>query len=400
MNNLNQALKNWTIEQTKMQTFTHGIYQNGRYVKPDSKSEFLKLGKKIQMFSLATKSPKITLQKHQEIFNQFLKDNFFIEKIQFLEEELYAKGKIALGIENNCLVLKEIIDFRYENNQLVYLLVVSPAFYHQNYGQINLISEYDLSSKNGIVKKYFYDRKNNQIKDQQLLKSYQQETLYLGLIPYVVFKNNAYGTSDMENVNPEFFEMLNVKYENLMLDAFYSSPLPEISWNNGGDNPQHILKALFSLDSERLIKSSSLNVSTFLNKNFEIHQSPTQSQAIISSIESIRYWIKDSLVFKKNSADQGTKNLHTAEAEQLNSNFEDYIESKANLREIYYEKFVKLCLRFLNLDHNQKIDVIVTGSTKWLIENAKVIQSDQNGVIVNKNHKYSQNLNEKEVLND
>ncbi|MGV2392819.1 UNVERIFIED_CONTAM: hypothetical protein O8I53_07445 [Campylobacter lari] len=46
---------------------------------------------------------------------------------------------------------------------------------------------------------------------------------------------------------------------------------------------------------------------------------------------------------KSDTADLGTKNIHSVEAEQINSDFEYYIEMKANIRELqllnYFDQF-------------------------------------------------------------
>jgi len=62
---------------------------------------------------------------------------------------------------------------------------------------------------------------------------------------------------------------------------------------------------------------------------------------------------------KSDTADMGTKNLHNAEVQEINSDFEDYIEAKANLREIQLTTFFNKFYVASNVK-----EIIICGSTK------------------------------------
>ncbi|CRH45836.1 Uncharacterised protein [Chlamydia trachomatis] len=89
------------------------------------------------------------------------------------------------------------------------------------------------------------------------------------------------------------------------------------------------------------------------------------------------------MFFKMNSADFGTKNMHNAEFENLNSNFKAYVESKANSREEYYGDFIKLFLRIVLNKENIEFEVTVPNSTKYLKSKEAIYASDINGIALN-----------------
>ncbi|MGV2392818.1 UNVERIFIED_CONTAM: hypothetical protein O8I53_07440 [Campylobacter lari] len=63
---------------------------------------------------------------------------------------------------------------------------------------------------------------------------------------------------------------------------------------------------------------------------------------------------------KSDTADLGTKNIHSVEAEQINSDFEDYIEMKANIRELQLLNYFDQFYLELNVDN-----IVITGSTSY-----------------------------------
>ena len=123
----------------------------------------------------------------------------------------------------------------------------------------------------------------------------------------------------------------------------------------------------------------------------EFHQGNSNTTNILQKIDKLNYLIKDQMFFKMNSADFGTKNMHNAEFENLNSNFNDYVESKANSRENYYYEFIELFLRIANL--KSEFEVIVPNSTKYLKSKDAIYNVDAAGVIVNQNNNSNNNLN-------
>ncbi|WP_036452801.1 hypothetical protein [Mycoplasma buteonis] len=356
---------------------------NNLKIEPNTKTQFERNGANIQVTQLATNLPTFKLKNKTELM-QFLKNNRFLEKIQMLEFNLYTKGIYALGIENNKkIVLAEVLSYEEdENNKLVYLKVVTKTATLEG-ESYDLIEEYDLLNS-VIIKQYLRSHKTGVTEDFANFKNhYRQKLNDLDYIPYVLFRNRADQMRDIDLVNEEYWKILNTKLKAFVFDTFLSLPLPTINWNLGGDKPKEILKAFYSLDSNRLVKIDTMSALNSMGDSFEIRQTSTQSQVLLQSIESIQYWIKKSLFFKKDSEDGGTHNKHTAEVQKMNSDFEDYIETKANLREYYYEDFARLILRALNLDYKQDISVIVSGSTLWMEEQARIEQTNQDGVNIN-----------------
>ena len=111
-----------------------------------------------------------------------------------------------------------------------------------------------------------------------------------------------------------------------------------------------------------------------------ILQSNSQSQIVIQKIEKNIAWIKRFAYLKQDSADFGTKNMHNVEAQALNSDFEDYIESKANLRELQLKEFLNQFFPELNVN-----SVLIYGSTEWLITEAKKYAVNLEGSVINQN---------------
>ncbi|WP_158532186.1 hypothetical protein [Metamycoplasma hominis] len=81
--------------------------------------------------------------------------------------------------------------------------------------------------------------------------------------------------------------------------------------------------------------------------------------------------------------------MHNVEAQEINSDFEDYIEAKANLRELqlldFFNKFYK------NLNINK---VLIYGSTEWLITEARKYTVNQNGAQINSGMQSEENNND------
>ncbi|TQC54934.1 hypothetical protein [Mycoplasmopsis cynos] len=370
---------------TNSQNF-NSIFGEGKEFKiPDSKKQFENDGAVQQMTQLANALPKIELENQKELL-KFLNNNYFLELIQKLEVMLYKKGLAALGIlENKKIVLAEVIDYAFNLDNKLSFLKVSLGQQKIKNEVFEVVYEYDLDSN--YIKKYgISTRTGKTISPKELFGStYKQELNVNNFIPFTVFKNKASEAPDIEMVNPELFEILNAKYKSLILDMYLSLPIPQVQWNVGGTKADQIVKNLFSLDNNRTVKIDSKATISALGDNFDIKYAPTQAPQIISTIENLIYWIKKSLLIKKDGDDGGTHNKHNAEIATLNSAYEDYIEMKANLREIYYQNFFKIILRVLKLNYEQDINVIVVSSTKWLEEQAKQLQITQNGVMLNNN---------------
>ncbi|APJ38508.1 hypothetical protein BLA55_02460 [Mycoplasmopsis pullorum] len=374
-----------------------GLYKDGKYTKPDSKTQFLEDGANVQVISLATDTPKVTVLDNEQLTQQlrdFLDQQGFLELIQKMEYKLYKQGIQALGIrQNGRIVLANVVRYETdENNELTKLTVHIENDDNNNPSDLENFEEWDVSDKSDKINKRVLIKSKNEVHDLEKITGQKYEYKQSKKIPYVIFKNDANARSDIQKVNDEFFELLNVKLESLLLDVFYSLPIPEIISNQKGSAGEKTTRAMFSLDTDRLIKSSTYETRMTNGSTFDIHQANTQALPILQTIENIKTWIKSSLQSKKDSSDYGTKNMHTAEVQGLNSDFEDLIESKANLRQIYYKKLMLLICEFI-FNQIAKIDVMVVGSSKWLDEQANKLQANQNGVNIT-NPNAAQTINE------
>ncbi|MEA4162527.1 hypothetical protein [Mycoplasma sp. 4404] len=356
--------------------------------KINSRSFFEKQGALLQVSELATELPTFEFANGKEEFDAFLKRNDFLSIIQQLEKFLFTKGIWALGIQNNKkVVLAQVVDYETnDDNELVYLQINTGKL-SNGVDEYNTFTTYDLLNNKGYVEKSIIDKNGKRQPLSSLLgKRYKQEIFKDNFIPFVIFKNNSTGQAEMDLIDQELFALLDIKLSALYFDSFLSAPIPLINWDLGNSKSNSVSKSLFSLGKDRIIQTHSIApYSDQMVKPFEIAQSQSTALSTIQSIESIMYWIKQALIFKKDSTDGGTHNIHSVEAQQLNSSYNHYIEGKANLREIYYEKFARLVLRVLGLDYLQDINVITTSSSKYLEQQAKILSTDQNGVLLNRN---------------
>lgn len=372
---------------------TTDIFDLIGYKRPNSKEAFLKLGAKIQSNTLAFKTPEVKIKNEtiQKVWNQLVKTNKFLEIIQQLETNLYRNGIYAMGIsKNNIINLGKVEKYKIYANKLIQLSVVVDTINHSDQ-QYDIIKEYDLlNNKNDSISDNFvtiYAKNKITKKIVSLDKFDGADFDYLienkeDYIPWVVFKNNYLGNSEIDDVDSCLFEMLDNCLECVLRDNFWSNPFIFITDNFQTDSAQNIKEAVYDF-GKRVIQSNSLSFNSVANP-IEFHQGTSNTQFIIQKIDKLNYLIKDQMFFKMNSADFGTKNMHNAEFENLNSNFKDYVESKANVREEYYSDFVSLFLKIL-FKSDVEFEVIVPNSTKYLKSNDAIYQTDLNGVLLTPN---------------
>lgn len=379
------------------------IYKGTLAIIPDYEKQIEEYGANLQLSTLANALPKLVFENNKEIEKEFKKialKTRLLESYQKLEYELYKKGIKALGVFNNRIVLGDVLSYQETPNEsgdleLTYLLLRISTQRVEKTTFEELI-EFDLNKP--IAKQYLKTIEDNKvdITDKLLIdKDYKQEK-NVGFIPFVIFKNRADARRDLELVNSEFLQAINKKIEQLQLDAYYSTPLP-ITFNVASNGyTEGAIKALFSLGEGRIFTYNRSALEEGVAP-FTFASSPSQSGAIMDNIESLTYQIKKFLLFKVDSSDSGTHNMHNVEAQQLNSDYEDYIESKANLREIYFKDLTSKLLRYFNkLQPSEELDfdVIVVGSTKWREENAKIAQTNQQGSLIN------QGINQKQPVEE
>ncbi|WP_330463185.1 hypothetical protein [Metamycoplasma gateae] len=371
---------------------TNDIFDILNVNRPNSKEAYLTLGAKIQANTLAFKLPDVKFKDAdiQKLWDDFITRNKFLEIIQQLETNLYRNGIYAIGISNNLTIfLAKVQEYKIVENKLVKLSIIIDTINHQNQ-QYDIIKEYDLFNRanNNINDLYVstyakrrYDNKNISLNSFKELNFDYLDEKKQNYIPWIIFKNNYLSNSEIDDVDSSLFKMLDNSLECLLRDNFWSNPFIFITDNFAIDSAQNIKDAVYDF-GKRVIQSNSLSFNSVGNP-IEFHQGSSNTQFIIQKIDKLNYLIKDQMFFKMNSADFGTKNMHNAEFENLNSNFKAYVESKANSREEYYGDFIKLFLRIVLNKENIEFEVTVPNSTKYLKSKEAIYTSDINGIALN-----------------
>ncbi|VEU75960.1 hypothetical protein [Mycoplasmopsis columboralis] len=359
-----------------------------KHTYPNYKNQIEEYGANLQSTTLANALPKI--ETNSEELTQQIKNLFnnwgILELYQKLEYQLYKSGVLAFGYFQNMPTILEILEYQTDNaNNLIYLNGILRRENDKNGNPKVYALTYDLNSPE--VLQTLTTQEGNKIKTQDLKTAgepFAQE-LITGYIPFIIFKNRHDSKKDIELVNAEYFEAINNRITQLQLDPYFSTPLPVVNGNSGSGQPLKATKAIFSLGTGRIYHDNTTGLNDNINP-FAFASTPNQTAQIIQAIDNLTYIIKKFLIMKVDSTDGGTHNMHTAEIQQLNSDYADYIESKANLREIYFFKFVALTLKhFLNIYDINGLDLSITvvGSTKWREETARKALTDQNGVLLN-----------------
>ncbi|MDD1379132.1 hypothetical protein PT306_02460 [Metamycoplasma hyosynoviae] len=371
---------------------TQDVFDIVGFNKPNSKKAYLRLGAKIQANTLAFKIPevKFTNQEAQKLWDQVINKNRFLEIIQQLETNLYEFGYYAIGImrkgDNYQILLAKVEKYKLHNNKLIKLAIVIDNF-SSNSENFELIKEYDLTknTKNDFVSMYAKQKTTKEIKSlsqfPNLNFSYLNE-FSDDFIPWVVIKNNYLGNSEIDDVDQSLFQMLDNCLECILRDNFWSNPFIFVIDNYNMDSATDVKDAIYDF-GKRVISSSTMALNQQIGNPIEFHQGNSNTTHILQKVDKLNYLIKDQMFFKMNTGDFGTKNMHNAEFENINSNFNDYVEAKANSRESYYQDFVELFLKLANLQSD--FEIIVPNSTKYLKSKEAIYNVDSNGVLLNQN---------------
>ncbi|WP_027120700.1 hypothetical protein [Mycoplasmopsis lipofaciens] len=401
MNELNKMQITLRDLMEKSNDMTKDIFDIPGYFRPNSKNVYLSLGAKIQSNTLAFKVPEVKFKNEsiQKLWDLDIKRNKFLELIQQLETNLFLNGIYGLGItKTGRFKLGKVDDYKYRDFKLIKLSIVVDNVNDEN-DSYEIIKEYDLTKPkkdtNDIYVSVFARNKiSKEIISIEKLKNYDSEYLTEikeEFIPWIIFKNNYLGNSEIENVDNSLFQMLDNSLECILRDNFWSNPFIFIVNNFASDSSKDITDSIYDF-GKRVISTNSLLSNSVANP-IEFYQGVSNTQNIMQKIDKLNYLIKDQMFFKMNSADFGTKNMHNAEFEHLNSNFKDYFESKANVREEYYWDFVDLWLTKLKIDEKE-FEIMVPSSTKYLKSKESIYTTDLNGVVINKNNNF------KEISND
>ncbi|KDE41892.1 hypothetical protein PUW84_00685 [Metamycoplasma hyosynoviae] len=335
----------------------------------NSKNQFLKYGIQSTIQTLWSNLPKITTINAlgSNVFNSA----YELLSLQKLEAILYEKGIAAL--RSNWLVA-EVLNYIEVKGNLKYL--ETKLEFKNSHTPIYVFETFE--TKNGQVIFNYSIVKPDKLTEadvKELLFEYYEykPTQYIE-IPYKLFYNNTLKQPDLTLVNGEYFRLLDKDLEVLIKDSYLSAPWIFATDNNG--IKKQIEQGLEDLDKRFIGISPQLQMYEF--DPLRILQSNSQSQIVIQKIEKNISWIKKFAFLKQDSNDFGTKNMHNVEAQALNSDFEDFIESKANLRELQFKEFLNQFYPELNV---QK--VLIYGSTEWLITEAKKYAVNLDGSLIN-----------------
>lgn len=337
----------------------------------NTKNQFLKFGIQSTLQTLWSNFPKI--DSLNQLQSKDFGSSYKLLTLQKLEATLYEKGIAAL--RSNWLVA-DILDYAEINGKIKYLKTKlefnsskAPIYVFETFEYKNdkLIFDYSVIKPDQISDK--------EAKDILFNFCEYKPTTYIE-IPYKIFYNNTLKQPDLNLVNGEFFKLLDKDIEVLIKDSYLSAPWI-FAFDNNGIKKQ-IQEGLENLDKRFIGISPQLQMYEF--DPLRILQSNSQSQIVIQKIEKNIAWIKRFAYLKQDSADFGTKNMHNVEAQALNSDFEDYIESKANLRELQLKEFLNQFFPELNVN-----SVLIYGSTEWLITEAKKYAVNLEGSVINQN---------------
>ncbi|MDC8911541.1 hypothetical protein PT313_00815 [Metamycoplasma hyosynoviae] len=342
----------------------------------NSKNQFLKYGIQQTIQTLWSNFPKI--HSKNLIESNDLSLTYKLLSLQKLEAILYEKGIAAL--RNNWLVA-DVLDYvevqgklKYLKTKLEFNSAKTPIYVFETFEYKNdkLLFDYTIVKPDKVTDK--------EAKDILFNFCEYKPVTYIE-IPYKIFYNNTLKQPDLNLVNAEFFKLLDKDIEVLIKDSYLSAPWIFAIDNNG--IKKQIQEGLEDLDKRFIGISPQLQMYEF--DPLRILQSNSQSQIVIQKIEKNISWIKRFAYLKQDSNTVGTKNMHNVEAQALNSDFEDYIESKANLRELQFKEFLNQFYPELNVEK-----VLIYGSTEWLITEAKKYAVNLDGSVINQNQLVAQ----------
>ncbi len=210
------------------------------------------------------------------------------------------------------------------------------------------------------------------------------------------FKNNPEGKSDLDNVNPKWVEDYNKHLDMMLADSLTSKSLFHLNQPNTQGSMQNVKNLKETLYDPSAVIFENKNIFSLLQSGgLQIQQGLSQSVAIIEKLKFYDNKIKEYSFSPRNTLDAGTKNIHSAEANQINSQSDDYIEIKANLLEMGWEEFIRNVFfdylsnnvdEFKNFNFDDiEIDVEISGSTKYLKNQENEYLQNQQGTLVNPN---------------
>ena len=352
--------------------------------------------------SIATIEPKIVIKNNelQEEWNKLTKNINLIQINYLLVNEISQNGNAVLFLTNYFEKLKifvsRISNIKYDNKLNIKsydLELIIPEINNQTILVCKESDEYKYSYK------FFIE--NNICSHVQIMDN----------LPFAYFTNNPLNLSDLSNVDPLLIEEFNKHLDLLLSDSLTSKSLFHLNTPLSQANSKNINQLKDVLNNPRGLIFENQNIFSLLQSGgLQIQQGLSIYLAILEKIKFYDNKIKELAFAPRNTLDAGTKNIHSTEANQINSQSDDYIELKANLLEISWTNFIRYTFfdylknnndQFNDIDFESvEIDVEICGSTKYLKNIQNEYVQNQSGSLINPN-KINQiqnqgELNEKE----
>lgn len=352
--------------------------------KIDSRKQFLKYGVQQTIQTLWSNFPKLQTEaddSNEEL--KSLKTAGNLLNFQLLETILYNSGIAALKDDFN---VAEVLDYLEVKGEIKFLK--TRLTFGNSTRPFVVFEEYNFDDNGKLIFNYSLVVPEKMDADEarkMLFNVFNYRPTVPVEIPYKIFYNNCLKVPDLALVNEEYFTLLNKDIEVLIKDSYLSAPWI-FSIENASVKKQ-IEEGLEDLSKRFISLNPQLQMYDY--DPLRILQSQSQSQIIIQKIEKNISWIKKFGYFKQDSSDFGTKNMHNVEAQEINSDFEDYIEAKANLRELQLLDFFNKFYKYLNINK-----VLIYGSTEWLITEARKYTVNQNGAQINSGMQSEENNND------
>lgn len=376
--------------------------------------------------TIATKKPKVEF-KNKEIDNlwkKFCIENNFEKKFYELVYKTSLYGTIFFGIYPQTITIsnkKEEIPFftigipiYFEKIGCIFskleIMIDVIKFNNTDYFIIEKWDKSETSNNKFFVSRSAQDKYGNikKLSDINYIKLSETEFSKFDLIPYVPFFANGIGENDLFNVEQKLINDFDIHLKLLLSDSIIAKGLVYLNTPNmqgTAENVNSLLKAL--RDPEATVYQNKNIFSMLQQGGVQIQQGIFNGTGIIEKLRYYELQIKKFSFMKMQSSDLGTKNMHNSETELLNSDADDYVESKANICEenilmwllIVFNEYLRI---FYNLEIDvKKINVEVTGSTKYLQNIKNEYIQNQQGILNNPNKINNLNTNkQKEELND
>lgn len=356
----------------------------------NSKEQFLKYAQSSTKLMLWRDMPKLYDEQENEVkFNFNANQKLAFDK---LESYCFNYGAAALSKDWDVAIVENPFrDILVVNNELIFLrvkrtLINQRIITIETYTKIGNVYYFEYS----IDKAWMLENKKADKAVKEIF-GYKDKTGIVPILPYVVFINDSTFEPEINKVTPKLFNALDNVWSVLSLDAFWSAPW--LFANNTKNNILQIKHGLANL-KERVISTNQV-LDQFSQSPINLVQGNSQASSLIQSSNYLVNLIKKFAFMKQDTSSMGTKNIHSAEAQEINSDFESAITSKANLRELQLLEFFNSFYKELNV-----AKVVVNSSTQWLLTEAKKYSVNLNGSLINQAALQQEIANDNDINED